>query len=116
MQVGQLAVVDDYGRTWRSAATFQDTFGDAEPPDTLPVGTGSALAGLDRALVGVPVGSRVLVVLPPSAGFGNVSSNLPTGVTKSDTAILVFDVRAAYPANAAVTGTPIASGGGLPTV
>jgi peptidylprolyl isomerase len=118
VQVGQLAVVDDYGRTWRSAATFQDTFGDAEPPDTLPVGTGSIpLAGLDRALVGVPVGSRVLVLLPPSAGFGKVTTSLPTGVTKSDTAVLVFDVRAAYAKNAGPTGTAVASGGGtLPTV
>jgi peptidylprolyl isomerase len=118
LKVGELAVVDDYGRTWRSAATFQDTFGDAEPPDTLPVGTGSiALGGLDRALVGVPVGSRVLVVLPPSAGFGSVTTTLPTGVTKSDTAVLVFDVRAAYAGNAGPTGTAVGSGGGaLPTV
>ena len=118
LKVGELAVVDDYGRTWRSAATFQDTFGDAEPPDTLPVGTGSiALGGLDRALVGVPVGSRVLVVLPPSAGFGSVTTTLPRGVTKSDTAVLVFDVRAAYAGNAGPTGTAVGSGGGaLPTV
>lgn len=118
VQAGELAVVDDYGRTWRSAATFQDTFGDATPPDTLPVGTGSIqLTGLDRALVGVPVGSRVLVLLPPSAGFGNVASNLPTGVTKTDTAVLVFDVRAAFAGNAGPQGTAVASGGGaLPTV
>jgi peptidylprolyl isomerase len=118
LKVGDLAVVDDFGRTWRSAATFQDTFGDAEPPDTLPVGTGSIqLTGLDRALVGVPVGSRVLVLLPPDAGFGNVASNLPTGVTKTDTAVLVFDVKAAYAGNAGPTGTVVASGGGtLPTV
>jgi peptidylprolyl isomerase len=118
VKVGDLAVVDDYGRTWRSPATFQDTFGDSETPDTLPVGTGSIqLAGLDRALVGVPVGSRVLVVLPPSAGFGHVTSALPAGVTKTDTAVLVFDVRAAYAGNAGPTGTAVASGGGaLPTV
>jgi peptidylprolyl isomerase len=118
VKVGELAVVDDYGRTWRSAATFQDTFGDAEPPDTLPVGTGAiALAGLDRALVGVPVGSRVLVLLPPNAGFGNVTSALPTGVTKTDTAVLVFDVRAAFAGNDGPTGTAVAAGGGpLPTV
>lgn len=120
VKVGELAVVDDYGRTWRSPATFQDTFGDAEPPDTLPVGTGQIqLTGLDRALVGVPVGSRVLVLLPPSAGFGSVQSGLPSGVTKSDTAVLVFDVRAAYTGDAGLTGTAVASSASasaLPTV
>ena len=118
LKVGDLAVVDDFGRTWRSAATFQNTVGDAEPPDTLPVGTGAIqLTGLDRALVGVPVGRRVLVVLPPDAGFGNVASSLPTGVTKTDTAVLVFDVKAAFAGNAGPTGTAVASSGAtLPTV
>jgi peptidylprolyl isomerase len=118
VKVGDLAVVDDYGRTLRSATTFQNTFTSASPPDTLPVGTGRIqLAGLDKALVGVPVGSRVLVVLPPAAGFANVTSALPTGVQKSDTAVLVFDVRATFAGNAGPTGAAVSSGGGtLPTV
>jgi FKBP-type peptidyl-prolyl cis-trans isomerase len=118
VQVGDLAVVDDYGRTLRSATTFQNTFTSAEPPDTLPVGTGSIeLPGLDRALVGVPVGSRVLVVLPPAAGFANVTSTLPTGVSKTDTAVLVFDVKATFAGDAGPSGAAVSTGGGgLPTV
>jgi peptidylprolyl isomerase len=117
LKAGDLAVVDDYGRTWRSATAFQNTFPSTAPPDSLPVGTGQlGLAGLDRALVGVPTGSRVLVVLPPSAGFGSVT-NLPTGVQKTDTALLVFDVRAGFAGNAGPSGTTVTSGGGaLPTV
>jgi peptidylprolyl isomerase len=118
LKVGDLAVVDDYGRTWRSATTFQNTFTTASPPDTLPVGTGAIeLLGLDKALVGVPVGSRVLVVLPPAAGFANVTTALPTGVQKSDTAILVFDVKATFAGNAGPNGASVSTGGGaLPTV
>jgi len=118
VKVGDLAVVDDYGRTLRSATTFQNTFTSAEPPDTLPVGTGSIeLPGLDRALVGVPVGSRVLVVLPPAAGFQNVTSTLPTGVSKTDTALLVFDIKATFAGDAGPSGAAVsAGGGGLPTV
>lgn len=109
LQTGDLAVVDDYGRTWRSTDSFQSTFDAATPPDTLPVGTGKlGLPGLDKALVGVPSGSRVLVVLPPADGFGNVTS-LPTGVKNTDTALLVFDIRGGFPGNAGVTGTPTAS-------
>jgi peptidylprolyl isomerase len=115
---GDLAVVDDYGRTLRSATTFQNTFTSAEPPDTLPVGTGSLeLPGLDTALAGVPVGSRVLVVLPPAAGFEDVTSTLPTGVKKTDTAVLVFDVKATFASDAGPTGAAVSTGGGaLPTV
>jgi peptidylprolyl isomerase len=118
LKVGDLAVVDDYGRTWRSSATFQNTFTTAVPPDTLPIGSGALqLPGLDKALVGVPTGSRVLVVLPPDAGFGNVTTTLPTGVTKTDTAVLVFDVRARYASNAGPSGATVSAGGGpLPTV
>jgi peptidylprolyl isomerase len=118
VQLGDLAVVDDYGRTLRSATTFQNTFTSASPPDTLPIGTGSIeLVGLDKALLGVPVGSRVLVVLPPTFGFANVTSALPTGVQKSDTAVLVFDVRATFAGDAGPSGAAVSTGGGaLPTV
>jgi peptidylprolyl isomerase len=117
LQAGDLAVVDDYGRTWRSPTTFQNTFKTTTPPDTLPVGTGKLeLPGLDKALVGVPAGSRVLVVLPPSEGFAKVSP-LPTGVEKTDTGVIVFDVRDGFAANAGPTGTPGSpAAADLPTV
>jgi len=118
LKLGDLAVVDDYGRTWRSSAAFQNTFTTAVPPDTLPIGTGLLeLPGLDKALLGVPTGSRVLVVLPPDAGFGNVTTTLPTGVKKTDTALLVFDVQASFASNAGPNGATVSAGGGaLPTV
>jgi peptidylprolyl isomerase len=114
---GDLAVVDDYGRTWRSATAFQNTFVATTPPDAFPIGTGKlGLPGLDKALVGVPAGSRVLVVLPPADGFANVTS-LPTGVDKTDTALFVFDVRDGYAGNAGPSGTTAASPPpGLPVV
>jgi peptidylprolyl isomerase len=118
LQVGDLAVVDDYGRTWASSTSFQDTFNATTPPDTLPIGTGTlGLTGLDKALVGVPEGSRVLVVLPPADGFAKVTS-LPTGVNKTDTAVFVFDVRAGFAGNAGPTGTAVtaSAAAGLPTV
>lgn len=119
LKTGDLAVVDDYGRTWKSDTPFADTYDASSPiPDTLPVGTGQiALTGLDGALVGVPQGSRVLVVLPPSEGFGNVSGQLPSGVTKTDTAVMVFDVIGGYADDAGPTGKAVTNGGGdLPTV
>ncbi len=118
LKVGDLAVVDDYGRTWRNATSFQDTFNATTPPDSLPVGTGTlGLPGLDKALLGVPEGSRVLVVLPPADGFAKVTS-LPTGVSNTDTAVFVFDVRAGFAGDAGPTGTAVtaSAAAGLPSV
>ncbi len=104
-KAGDLAVVQDAGRTWASKAPFQDTFASSAVPDTLPIGTGQLpMAGLDGALVGVPTGSRVLVVIPPKEGFGQVTGTLPTGVTKSDTAVFVFDLLGAYAPDAGPNG------------
>jgi peptidylprolyl isomerase len=117
VKTGDLAIVNGYGRTWAKDTTFENTFTEGTPPDSLPVGTGEiAMTGLDKALVGVPAGSRVLIVVPPSEGFGKVDS-LPTGVSKTDTAVIVFDVLGSYSANAGPTGTSVSSGGGaLPTI
>ena len=121
LQRGDLAVVNGYGRTWKSDTAFEDTFGSGTLPDTLPIGSGQlSMSGLDTALVDVPTGSRVLVVVPPAQGFGEVASagaTLPKGVDKSDTAVLVFDVLDGYAGDAGPSGTTVSSGGGdLPTV
>jgi len=114
---GDLAVVNGYGRTWNSDAAFENTFATNSTPDTLPVGTGQiSMTGLDKALLGVPSGSRVLVVVPPGEGFGEVSS-LPTGVSKTDTAVIVFDVLGSYGGHAGPSGSVVSTGGGaLPTI
>lgn len=121
LQRGDLAVIDGFGRTWKSNTAFEDTFAANTLPDTLPIGTGQlTMSGLDAALVGVPTGSRVLIVVPPDKGFGEVASGgatLPKGVDKSDTAVLVFDVLAGYAGNAGPSGTKVDAGNAdLPTV
>jgi peptidylprolyl isomerase len=101
---GDLVVAHDYGRTWDNPTAFQNDF-TGEPPDTLPVGTGQiSLIGLDSALVGINVGSRVLVVIPPTEAFAT-GAELPTGVTSGDTLVFVFDVIDAYAANASAQGS-----------
>ena len=52
--------------------------------------SGTLLPGLETALVGQKLGSRVLAVIPPKDGFPSGSE--PTGVTSTDTVIMVIDV------------------------
>jgi FKBP-type peptidyl-prolyl cis-trans isomerase len=77
---------------------------------------GTMLPGLESALIGKKVGSRILAVVPPADGYGT-SGNSQLGITGSTTLVFVIDVLKAYSDTAGATGTQVSSGGGtLPTV
>src|SRR6201986_129906 len=77
---------------------------------------GTMLPGLESALIGKKVGSRILAVIPPSQGYGT-SGNSQLGITGSTTLVFVIDVLKSYADTAGATGAQVSSGGGgLPTV
>jgi FKBP-type peptidyl-prolyl cis-trans isomerase len=77
---------------------------------------GTMLPGLETALIGQKVGSRVLAVIPPADGYGS-SGNSELGITGSTTLVFVIDVLKSYPDSASASGTQESNGGGaLPTV
>jgi FKBP-type peptidyl-prolyl cis-trans isomerase len=78
--------------------------------------TSQLLPGLDTALEGKKMGSRVLAVLPPKYGYG-AAGNSQVGVTGTDTLVFVVDMLKIYPETDSASGTHVSSGGGsLPTV
>jgi len=83
-------------------------------PQVLPA---SLLPGIQSAVTGKKVGSRVLVVVPPKQGYGT-SGNSQLGVTGSDTLVFVMDLIQKYSSGTvSASGTHVSSGGGdLPTV
>jgi FKBP-type peptidyl-prolyl cis-trans isomerase len=77
---------------------------------------GTMLPGLETALIGKKVGSRVLAVIPPAQGYGT-SGNSQLGITGSTTLVFVIDVLKSYADTASAAGTQLSTGGGtLPTV
>ena len=77
---------------------------------------GTMLPGLESALIGKKVGSRVLAVIPPALGYGT-SGNPQLGITGSTTLVFVIDLLKAYSNTAGATGSQVSNGGGtLPTV
>jgi FKBP-type peptidyl-prolyl cis-trans isomerase len=77
---------------------------------------GTMLPGLETALIGQKVGSRVLAVIPPAEGYGT-SGNSQLGITGSTTLVFVIDVIKSYTDTASASGTQVSNGGGsLPTV
>jgi FKBP-type peptidyl-prolyl cis-trans isomerase len=77
---------------------------------------GTMLPGLESALIGKKVGSRILAVIPPAQGYGT-SGNAQLGITGSTTLVFVIDMLKSYSDTAGATGAQVSTGGGtLPTV
>jgi FKBP-type peptidyl-prolyl cis-trans isomerase len=77
---------------------------------------GTMLPGLESALIGKQVGSRILAVIPPADGYGT-SGDSQLGITGTTTLVFVIDVIKSYSDTASASGTTESNGGGsLPTV
>ena len=77
---------------------------------------GTMLPGLETALIGQKVGSRILAVIPPAEGYGT-SGNSQLGITGSTTLVFIIDVIKSYADTASASGAQQSNGGGsLPTV
>ena len=78
--------------------------------------SGTLLPGLETALRGKKMGSRVLAVLPPKFAYGS-TGNTQVGVTATDTLVFVVDMIKDFSASASASGSQVSNGGnGLPTV
>jgi peptidylprolyl isomerase len=78
--------------------------------------SGTLLPGLETALIGQKMGSRVLAVIPPKEGFGT-SGDSQAGIKGTDTLVFVVDMIKDFSGTAAAAGRPVSHGGGsLPTV
>lgn len=101
--------VDYYGQKWvagddTSDNVFDQSFERGDQFRT-SLGVGSVIAGWDAGLDGVPVGSRVLLSVPPEYAYGGDESGHELG---GETLLFVVDVvdRVAA-ADAAMSGKPV---------
>lgn len=90
---GDLLVADYLGQVWRGAV-FDNSY-DRRAPAGFVIGRGKVITGWDDALVGVQVGSRLELGVPPDKGYG-ATGNARVGIKGSDTLVFVVDVVAAY--------------------
>lgn len=87
---GDEFLVQFQGVNWRTGDVFDETWGDA-PRSLLEL-----LPGVDAALVGLAVGSRLVVIVPPADGYGAAGSP-SSGIAGTDTVVYVVDVLATTP-------------------
>ena len=88
-QPGQLATVHYVGVSHSSGQEFDASWNRGEP-FSFPLGGGRVIAGWDRGVVGMRVGGRRKLVIPPHLGYGDRGAG---GVIKpGETLVFVVDL------------------------
>jgi FKBP-type peptidyl-prolyl cis-trans isomerase len=95
VKAGQAIVVRYVGSIWRTGKVFNDNWPSAASPNTPPnlFVLGQLIPAWNTGLVGVPVGSRVMLVVPPAEGYGK-TGQASAGITGTDTLVFVIDILA----------------------
>jgi FKBP-type peptidyl-prolyl cis-trans isomerase len=97
---GDTVVAQYVAYIWRTGKVFSTTWPSSAEPESAPfsfqLGTKLGVAGFGDGLQGVPVGSRVMLVIPPSLGYGK-AGNSSAGIKGNDTLIFVVDVLGVQP-------------------
>jgi FKBP-type peptidyl-prolyl cis-trans isomerase len=79
-----------FNQTWPSSSA-------AGTPFSFTLGGTDVIPGFIKGLTGVPVGSRVMLVIPPAEGYGKTGQS-SAGIKGTDTLVFVVDVLDALPA------------------
>jgi peptidylprolyl isomerase len=93
VQAGQTLTAHYTGIIWASGQQFDSSW-DREEPSDFQIGVGAVIPGWDEGLVGQPIGSQVLLVIPPAKGYGP-QGNQDAGIAGNDTLVFVVDILAA---------------------
>ena len=95
VKAGQALVVRYVGSIWRTGKVFNDNWPSAAQPTTPPnvFQLGQLIPAWNTGLVGVPVGSRVMLVVPPAEGYGKTGQS-SAGIKPTDTLVFVVDILA----------------------
>jgi FKBP-type peptidyl-prolyl cis-trans isomerase len=99
LAAGQNVVANYTGAIWRNGKVFSTTWPSPSTPTSAPFTfkMGGLVPGLNTGLVGIPVGSRVMFIVPPAQGYGS-KGNPQAGIKPTDTMVFIFDILDAEPA------------------
>ena len=92
---GQTLLMQYTGVDWNTGKTFDSSFS-RQTAFTTAIGEGTVIPGWDQGLVGKHIGDRVLLVIPPSLGYGPQGGQSEAGIGANDTLVFVADIIAAF--------------------
>ncbi len=94
VEKGQSIAVNYLGQVYEGKKPFDESYSKGQPA-AFPIGAGGVVPGWDKTLVGVKVGSRVVISRSrPRTGYGE-QGNPQAGIKGTDTLYFVVDVLAA---------------------
>ncbi len=109
---GQTVAEGDYvkanylGQIWTSAKVFDNSY-DRKTPLVIQLAQGSIIDGWRYALTGKKTGSRVLMAVPPTWGYGP-KGNPDAGIKGTDTLVFVVDVQDTFNTKSSAKGEIVA--------
>ncbi|MFE1437666.1 FKBP-type peptidyl-prolyl cis-trans isomerase [Streptomyces sp. NPDC058739] len=109
---GQTVAENDYiqanylGQIWSTAKVFDNSY-DRGTPLVIQLAQGSIIDGWRYALPGKKAGSRVLMAVPPTWGYGK-QGNAQAGIKGTDTLVFVVDIQATFNAKSSAKGEDVA--------
>ncbi|HEX4816132.1 MAG TPA: FKBP-type peptidyl-prolyl cis-trans isomerase [Nonomuraea sp.] len=90
VQASQTLTVHYTGKIWGTDKQFDSSWERGQPAE---FALGQVIQGWQQGLAGVPVGSRVVMSIPPDLGYGGEEQQ---GIPANSTLVFVVDVLAAY--------------------
>ncbi|MGI8415715.1 MAG: FKBP-type peptidyl-prolyl cis-trans isomerase [Nakamurella sp.] len=105
IKTGQVLVTNYLGQIW-GGKVFDNSY-DRKATQAFAIGVGKVVPGWDVSLVGLKVGSRVLLSMPPADGYTS-TGNAKAGIKGTDTLVFVIDIiKALEPTVAGQTNVPV---------
>jgi len=92
VESGQTITVNYLGAIYGTDKVFDESY--SKTPASFSIGTGAVIKGWDDALVGKPIGSRVILSIPPDLGYGDAGQS-SAGIKGTDTLVFVVDILSA---------------------
>ncbi|GAA1870568.1 FKBP-type peptidyl-prolyl cis-trans isomerase [Myceligenerans crystallogenes] len=88
---GHVVTVEIHAVTWSDGRVVESTWTEGTPPQSAQVGIGALIEGWDTGLVQQPVGSQVMLVVPPDLAYAGTKNPLA-----GETLVYVIDILDAH--------------------
>ncbi|MDH6708090.1 FKBP-type peptidyl-prolyl cis-trans isomerase [Kitasatospora sp. MAA19] len=112
---GDWVTVNYTAKDWTTGKDLPSSYDPSGKPQLYQAGSGQLVPALDQSVIGKKVGSRLLVVAPPAAAFGEQGST-QLGVSKGDTVVFVLDIMESLPQDSTLSGAMTQPPANLPQV